>query len=80
MAAYFDDIGISNIISWNKGIQYLDYEVEPQIRKVSLNTLLKGDYKTTAKLKYHMLKELNSLLKHLNHLINIWMMMILVGY
>ena len=48
LAAYFDDIGISNIISWNEGIQYLDYEVEPQIRKVSLNALLKGDYKTTA--------------------------------
>ena len=41
LAAYFDDIGISNIISWNEGIQYLDYEIEPQIRKVSLNALLK---------------------------------------
>ena len=48
LAAYFDDIGVSNIISWNEGIQYLDYEIEPQIREVSLNALLKGDYKATA--------------------------------
>jgi hypothetical protein len=48
LSTYYDEIGISSIISWNEGIQYLDYEVEPQIRKVSLNALLKGDYKTTA--------------------------------
>ena len=36
LAAYFDDIGVSNIISWNEGIQYLGYEIKPQKREVSL--------------------------------------------
>jgi hypothetical protein len=48
LSAYYDEIGISNIISWNEGIQYLDYNILPSIKKVSLNALLKGEYKSIA--------------------------------
>lgn len=48
LASYYDEIGISNTISWNEGIQYLDFDKLPEIRKVSLNALLKGEYKSIA--------------------------------
>ncbi len=35
LASYYDEIGISNTISWNEGIQYLDFNKLPEIRKVS---------------------------------------------
>jgi hypothetical protein len=41
LSTYYDEIGISSIISWNEGIQYLDFDKLPEIRKVSLNALLK---------------------------------------
>jgi hypothetical protein len=44
-SAYNDEIGISNIISWNEGIQYLDFDKLQEIRIVSLNALSKGEYK-----------------------------------
>jgi hypothetical protein len=48
LSAYYDEIGITNIISWNQGIQYLDFDKLPAIRKVSLNALLRGEYKSIA--------------------------------
>ena len=48
LAAHYDQIGISNIISWNEGIQYLDFDRLPKIRKVSLNALSKGEYRSIA--------------------------------
>ncbi len=48
LSAYYEEIGISNIISWNEGIQYLDFDILPKIRKVSLNALSKGEYKSIA--------------------------------
>jgi hypothetical protein len=48
LSAYYDDIGITNIISWNEGIQYLDFNQLPPTRRVSLNALLNGEYKTIA--------------------------------
>ena len=48
LSAYYDEIGISNVISWKEGIQYLDFDKLPTIRKVSLNALSKGEYKSIA--------------------------------
>ncbi len=48
LSSDYDKIGITNIISWNEGIQYLDFDILPKIRKVSLNSLLKGEYKSIA--------------------------------
>ena len=48
LSAHYDQIGISNIISWNEGIQYLDFDRLPKIRKVSLNALSKGEYRSIA--------------------------------
>ena len=48
LSSYYEEIGISNIISWNEGIQYLDFDILPKIRKVSLNALSKGEYKSIA--------------------------------
>jgi hypothetical protein len=48
LSAHYDQIGISSIISWNEGIQYLDFDRLPKIRKVSLNALSKGEYRSIA--------------------------------
>ena len=48
LSAYYDEIGISSIISWNEGIQYLDFDRKPSFKKVSLNALIKGEYKSIA--------------------------------
>ena len=33
LSAYYEEIGISSIISWNEGIQYLDFERIPSFKK-----------------------------------------------
>jgi len=48
LAAYYNDIGISSIISWNEGIQYLDFDELPSFKKVSIKALTNGDYKSIA--------------------------------
>ena len=48
LSAYYDEIGISSIIIWNEGIQYLDFDRKPSFKKVSLNALIKGEYKSIA--------------------------------
>ncbi len=36
----YDEIGITNIISWNEGMQYLDFDKLREMKKDYLNTLL----------------------------------------
>ena len=44
---YYEQVGVSDIISWNEGIQYLDYPAGKaiQIRQTSIKALRNGDYK-----------------------------------
>ena len=42
---YYEQIGISEIISWNEGIQYLDFNPPLAIRQTSLQAFKRGDYK-----------------------------------
>jgi hypothetical protein len=48
LSIYYDEIGISSIISWNEGIQYLDCDRIPSFKKVSLKALVNGDHKSIA--------------------------------
>lgn len=42
---YYQQIGISNIISWKQGIQYLDYIGNVKTRNTSITAFKRGDYK-----------------------------------
>ena len=48
---YYEEIGVSDIISWNEGIQYLDYPAGKaiQVRPTSIKALKNGDYKAIIK-------------------------------
>ena len=45
---YYEQVGISDIISWNEGVQYLDFNVGVPLmtRPTSLSALKRGDYKS----------------------------------
>jgi hypothetical protein len=48
LAKYYDEIGISNTISWNERIQYIDFNILPATRKVIFKAFLNGEYKSIA--------------------------------
>lgn len=43
---YYQQIGISDIISWNEGIQYLDVADNVRTRNTSIQAFRRGDYKS----------------------------------
>ena len=43
---YYQQIGISNIISWNEGVQYLDVIGDIKTRNTSIHAFRQGDYKS----------------------------------
>ena len=45
---YYEQIGISDTIAWNEGIQYLDISQGIAVRQTSIQALKRGDYKAIA--------------------------------